>query len=261
MTQSIEYRKDGPLAEIRFNRPEAYNALSPEMAEGLLDALIDVHEDAAVRAVLLTGNGKAFHAGGDVKAFVQAGDDVPRFIDRLVSPFHAVISHMVRLPKPIVAAVNGVAAGAGFSLAMACDLVYAHPEAVFTVAYSKIGTSPDGGMSHFLVRLVGVRRAMELYATNRVLSAREAVDWGLVTDVVDAADFVSAVRGHAMALAEGPTQAYGRAKELFHFSFDHSLETQLEREARRIVASSRTADFREGTRAFAEKRPARFQGR
>jgi 2-(1,2-epoxy-1,2-dihydrophenyl)acetyl-CoA isomerase len=163
--------------------------------------------------------------------------------------------------KPVVAAVNGVAAGAGFSIAMACDLVLASAEAVFTVAYSRIGASPDGSMTYFLVRQLGTRRAMELYLTNRVLTAQEAAAWGLVTEVLPAAGFLDAALERAAQLAAGPTAAYGLAKELFYQSFNNQLETQLELEARGIIAASRTADFREGTQAFSEKRQPTYQGR
>ena len=175
------------------------------MATELFEAVIDVQEDPGVRCLVLTGSGAAFHAGGDVKAFMGAGDGVPVFIDRVVTPFHAFISHLVRMPKPVVAAVNGTAAGAGFSIAMACDVVVAREDAVFTVAYSRIGASPDGSMSFFLVRMIGMRRAMELYLTNRVLSAREAMDWGLVTRVLGAENFMEEAKALAADLAQGPT--------------------------------------------------------
>jgi 2-(1,2-epoxy-1,2-dihydrophenyl)acetyl-CoA isomerase len=259
--ETIELSRDGAVAVLRFNRPESYNAINHVMAAELLEAVIDVQDDPAARALLLTGSGTAFHAGGDVKAFVAAGDDVGRYVDRTVIPFHAFVSRLVRMPKPVVAAVNGVAAGAGFSIAMACDLVLAHADAVFTAAYSRIGASPDGSMTYFLVRHLGMRRAMELYLTNRVLSAAEALDWGLVTQVLPAQGFAEAALEQARALAAGPTVAYGFAKDLFYHSLNHELETQLELEAKRIVAATRTTDFREGTRAFVEKRPARYVGR
>ncbi|HKJ00602.1 MAG TPA: enoyl-CoA hydratase-related protein [bacterium] len=259
--ETIELSKEGAVAVLRFNRPESYNAINHVMAPELQEAVIDVQDDPAVRALLITGNGTAFHAGGDVKSFVIQGDAVGPYIDRMVIPFHAFITHLVRMPKPVVAAVNGVAAGAGFSIAMACDMVLAQAEALFTVAYSRIGASPDGSMTYFLVRHLGMRRAMELYLTNRVLTAAEALDWGLVTQVLPAEGFEAAALEQARTLAAGPTFAYGRAKELFYHSLNHELETQLELEARGIIAASKTRDFREGTRAFVEKRQPDYQGR
>jgi 2-(1,2-epoxy-1,2-dihydrophenyl)acetyl-CoA isomerase len=171
------------------------------------------------------------------------------------------VTQMVRLGKPTVAAVNGVAAGGGFSLAMACDLVLAQEGATFTSAYSRIGASPDGSLSYFLPRMIGVRRTLELVLTNRVLSAQEAQAWGLVTRVVPAAQLLAEARKLAEELAAGPTLAFGRARELIYGSVDHSLETQLELEARGIIASSRSEDFRGGTRAFVEKRKATYAGK
>ena len=259
--ETIELQKQGPLATLRFNRPEHYNALDERMAPELLEAVMDVQEDADIRAMMITGAGPAFHAGGDVKSFVAAGEGVSAYINRMVIPFHAFVSHLVRMPKPVLAAVNGTAAGAGFSIAMACDLVLAREDAVFTVAYSRIGASPDGSMSYFLVRSLGMRRAMELYLTNRVLTAQEAMEWGLVNGVLPEANFLADAKAQALALAEGPTFAYGLAKDLFYHSLNHELETQMELEAKTIIATSRTADFREGTQAFVEKRPAAFRGR
>ena len=259
--KTLELTRDGSVAVLRFNRPESYNAIDHVMAPELLDAAIEVQNDPSVRALLLTGNGTAFHAGGDVKSFVAQGEALPGYIDHMVIPFHAFISHIVRMHKPVVSAVNGVAAGAGFSIAMAADLVLAREDAQFTAAYSRIGASPDGSMTYFLVRHLGVRRAMELYLTNRVLTAQEACDWGLVTEVLPAAGFLEAALAKAHALAAGPTAAHGLAKDLFYQSLNNSLETQLELEARGIIAASRTEDFREGIRAFVEKRPAAYKGR
>jgi 2-(1,2-epoxy-1,2-dihydrophenyl)acetyl-CoA isomerase len=259
--KTLEMIQDGAVATVRLNRPSHYNALNDEMAEELVEAVRRVHRDASIRAMVLTGTGAAFCGGGDVKAFVAAGDGVPEFIESVVTPFHLFVTAMVRLGKPTVAAVNGVAAGGGFSLAMTCDLVLAAQGASFTSAYSKIGASPDGSMSYFLPRMIGPRRTLELYLTNRVLSADEAQAWGLVTRVVPAAKLHDEALALARELAAGPTAAFGRARELIYGSVDHSLETQLELEARGIIASARTADFREATRAFVEKRKAAYQGR
>ncbi len=259
--QTIQLSREGAVAVLRFHRPESYNAINHVMAPELLEAAIEVQEDPAVRALVLTGEGAAFHAGGDVKEFVGQGEAVGTYIDRMVIPFHAFISHLVRMPKPVVAAVNGVAAGAGFSIAMACDVVLARADAVFTVAYSRIGASPDGSLTFFLVRHLGLRRAMELYLSNRVLSAQEALEWGLVTQVLPVEGFLPAALEQARTLAAGPTAAYGLAKQLFYHSLNQTLETQLELEARGIIAASKTQDFREGTRAFVEKRKAAYQGR
>ena len=259
--KTIQLSREGAVAVLRFNRPESYNAINHEMAAEIQDAAFEVETDSAVRALVITGEGAAFHAGGDVKAFVAAGDGVSQYIGKVVVPFHAFISHLVRMPKPVLAAVNGVAAGAGFSIAMACDTVLARADAVFTAAYSRIGASPDGSMTYFLVRHLGVRRAMDLYLSNRVLSAQEALEWGLVSQVLPVEGFLPAALEQARTLAAGPTAAYGTAKQLFHHSLNQSLETQLELEARGIVGAARTQDFREGIRAFVEKRKVTFQGR
>ena len=161
----------------------------------------------------------------------------------------------------MIMGVNGVAAGGGLSLALSGDLVIAAESARFTMAYSKIAATPDGSSSYFLPRLVGLRRAMELYFTNRVLTAREALEWGLVTRVVSDAEFPEAVRGLARELAQGPTLAFGGAKLLFHQSTHESLETQMELEAQAIARSGRTEDFGAGVTAFAQKKTSTFKGR
>ncbi|HUJ73674.1 MAG TPA: enoyl-CoA hydratase-related protein [bacterium] len=258
---TLELSKDGPVAVLRLNRPAQYNALDHHMTPELLEAILEIKDDPAIRALVLTGTGTAFCAGGDVKAFAQQGAGVSRYIERMVVPLHAFVSHLVRMAKPVVAAVNGVAAGAGMSLALACDLVVARADAVFTAGYSRIGASPDGSMTYFLVRQIGVRRAMELYLTNRVLTAQEALAWGLVTRVAPAETFLQDAQALARELAAGPTVAYGHAKALFAHGLNQSLETQLELEARDIADCARTQDFQEGVKAFAEKRKAEFKGR
>ena len=249
------------VATITLNRPEAYNALDLELGRELFHASLEVDEDPDVRCVVITGAGKAFCAGGDVKGFV---DNLPRIgilVKELTTYLHGAVSRLTRSPKPVIMAVNGVAAGGGLSFALSGDLVVAAESARFTMAYSKIAATPDGSSSYFLPRLVGLRRALELYLTNRVLSAREALEWGLITRVVPDAELRTAVETLAHELAAGPTLAIGGAKRLFHQSTWESLETQMELEAQAIAASGHTADFREGVTAFANKKSPTFHGR
>src|SRR3972149_3158303 len=168
------------VATITMNRPEVYNALTIRRIENLLEMVSACEEDREVRVLVLTGAGPAFCAGGDVKEFAEHLETISQYLRRLLTSFHGAISRMNRMSKPVIAAVNGVAAGAGMSLAMACDMTVAADWARFTMAYSKIGATPDGSSTYFLPRLVGVRRALELTYTNRVLTAREAEAWGLV---------------------------------------------------------------------------------
>jgi len=249
------------VATITLNRPDAYNALDLGLGRELFHAALEVDEDPGVRCVVITGAGKAFCAGGDVKDFV---DNLPRIgilIKELTTYLHGAVSRLTRSVKPVIMAVNGVAAGGGFSLALSGDVVVAAESARFTMAYAKIAATPDGSSSYFLPRLVGLRRALDLYLTNRVLSAREALEWGLVTRVVPDAELRSAVDALAHELAAGPTLAIGGAKRLFHQSTWESLETQMELEAQAIAASGHTEDFRAGVTAFANKQPPTFHGR
>src|SRR3989441_753283 len=214
-----------------LNRPDALNALNLALGRELFHAALDVDDDPSVRCVVITGAGKAFCAGGDVKDFA---DNLPRIgalVKELTTYLHGTVSRLARSDKPVIMAVNGVAAGGGFSFALSGDLVIAAESARFTMAYSKIAATPDGSSSYFLPRLVGLRRAMELYFTNRVLSAREALEWGLVTRVVPDAELANAVHALARELAQGPSKAFGGAKRLFHHSTWESLETQMELEA------------------------------
>jgi len=249
------------IATITLNRPEAFNALDLQLAHEFHDAIIACSEDEAVRVVVITGTGRAFCAGGDVKGFGEKIDAIGVHVKLLTTELHGAVSRMVRMPKPTITAVNGVAAGGGMSLALAGDLVLATESARFTMAYTQIGASPDGSSSFFLPRLVGVKRALELTFLNPVLSARQALEWGLVNRVFADDQFRQEVQQIARQLAQGPTQAYGRAKTLFYSSTSETLETQMEHEAQGIAASGKTLDFREGISAFVEKRQPTFQGR
>jgi 2-(1,2-epoxy-1,2-dihydrophenyl)acetyl-CoA isomerase len=249
---------------ITLNRPKAYNALNRELAAQLLDALIRCDEDEAVRAVVITGKGPSFCSGGDIKQMMTAAESdghAGAFLKTLTVNLHEAIATMAHMSKPVIMAVNGAAAGAGFSLAIAGDLVLAADNARFTVAYTAIGLAPDGSSTFTLPRLIGPKRAFELIYTNQVLSASEAEELGLVNQVFPAAQFSDQVREFAIGIAKGPTAALGYAKKLLTLSAQSSLETQMEHERRAIAACGRTADFREGADAFFAKRPPKFQGR
>jgi 2-(1,2-epoxy-1,2-dihydrophenyl)acetyl-CoA isomerase len=182
-------------------------------------------------------------------------------VKHLTTYLHGAVSRLARTQKPVIMAINGVAAGGGLSLALSGDLVLATESAKFTMAYSKIGASPDGSSTYFLPRLIGFRRTLELHFTNRVLTAREALEWGLINRVHPDVEFAAGVAALARELADGPTAAFGRTKLLVHQSTQESLETQMELEAQAIAASGATEDFRNGVAAFAAKQNAKFVGR
>lgn len=259
--ETLGYTVHDGVATLTLQRPEAYNALDLRLATELHDAVVTCSENEAVRAVVLTGSGRAFCAGGDVKGFGEQMDQIGKHLKILTTALHAAISCLVRMPKPTITAVNGIAAGGGMSLALAGDLIVATESARFTMAYTQIGASPDGSSSFLLPRLVGVKRALALTFLNRTLSAHEAMEWGLVTQVFPDARFQDEVLALALQLAHGPTHAYGRAKALLYDSTSATLETQMAHEAQSIAACGHTADFREGVSAFLAKRPPVFQGR
>jgi 2-(1,2-epoxy-1,2-dihydrophenyl)acetyl-CoA isomerase len=258
--EKIILERNEGVATITLNRPEAFNALDMQLAREFHEAIVTCSEEDAVRVVVITGSGRAFCAGGDVKGFCDQVDTIGTHVKLLTTELHGAVSRMVRMCKPTITAVNGVAAGGGMSLALAGDLILATASARFTMAYTQIGASPDGSSSFTLPRLVGVKRALQLTLLNPVLSAHEAMEWGLVNQVFADDQFQSEVREIALQLAQGPTLAYGRTKALFYSSTSETLETQMEHEAQMIAACGRTADFREGIFAFAEKRQPTFQG-
>jgi 2-(1,2-epoxy-1,2-dihydrophenyl)acetyl-CoA isomerase len=249
------------VARVVLARPKAYNALDLRTATELREALRNVEMDDAVRAVVLTGEGRAFCGGGDVAAFHDALPAPEQLIRDIVVPLHDAIAIMAHMDKPVLAAINGAVAGAGLGLALAADLACCARSAKLTLAYTGIGASPDGGTTFHLPRLVGLRRALELVLENRVLSADEALAWGLINEVVDDDALQAHVLDRAQKLAQGPTRAFGTAKRLLHGSFEESLEAQLGREARGIAAMASTDDFAEGVSAFTDKRRPTFRGR
>jgi 2-(1,2-epoxy-1,2-dihydrophenyl)acetyl-CoA isomerase len=259
--ETIVFKKDNALARITLNRPEAANAMNLTMMQELADVSNRCEEDPDLRAVILTGAGRFFSAGGDLQSFAEDMDRLPQLLKELAMYLHTAVSRFARMKCPVIAALNGPCAGAGMSLACACDLVIAAESASFTMAYTAAGLSPDGSASWYLPRRIGELRARELMLTNRKLSAAEAVEWGLANRVVADNKLLDEVAGIANSLACGPTLSYGRVKSLLNDSFSHGLETQMEMEARGIVSSTRTKDAREGIDAFLAKRAPRFEGK
>lgn len=253
--KTLYMTRDGALLSIILNRPQVLNALTPELLTELHEAL-SLAADDAVRAVLLTGAGRGFCSGADLTTAPL--DDAATVVETLYNP---VVRALMGLRKPVVAAVGGVAAGAGMSLALACDLRLLSEDAVFTLGFSRVGLALDAGMSYTLPRLVGPARALELAYSGRNVDAREAVALGLGERVLPADGFAEAATAFAKALSEGPTESYVRIKEQIAVSSDNTLEAQLALEARLQGEASRTEDFREGVRAFAEKREPVFHGR
>jgi 2-(1,2-epoxy-1,2-dihydrophenyl)acetyl-CoA isomerase len=249
------------VAHITLNRPEAANSINEEMGKDLMHAALRCDEDPEIRAVLISGAGKIFSGGGDLKAFLSKGDQLPYHVKEITIYLHAAVSRFTRMDAPVVAAVHGAVAGAGMSVAIACDIVVAAETTRFMVAYTRAGLTPDGSATYFLPRIVGLKRALELTLTNRMFSAQEALQWGLVTRVVPDNELLAQARAIAVQLAAGPTRAYGVSKRLLHSGWAETLETQMENESQAIANSARTADAREGITAFLEKRPPKYKGK
>lgn len=245
------------LARLTLNRPDAANSINLDLARALAEKARDLEESDTVRAVLFTGRGNRFCGGGDVKAFASEGE-LSEGLSEIVARLHEAIESFARLDAPIVAAVQGSAAGAGLSLVALSDLVVAAESTKFVMAYTAIGLTPDGGSTWFLPRVIGLRRAVELSLTNRALSAQEACEWGLVTKVVADAAVTQEAETLAMQLATGPTKSYGVSKRLLRDAIGASLHDQLEREEAELLSAGRRHDALEGVAAFAEKREAKF---
>jgi 2-(1,2-epoxy-1,2-dihydrophenyl)acetyl-CoA isomerase len=256
---TLKFEHDAGIGTIRLDRPQDGNALTLEMARELLDVAIRCDEDPAIRVVVLTGNGKMFCAGGDLKAFAAQGDHVSRHLKEITSALHGAISRFNWMDAPTIAAVNGTAAGAGFSLALMADVAVAAASARFVMAYTNAGLAPDGSSSFFLAKAVGMRRAKELALLNPVLSAQQALEWGVVNAVVADDQVLVRAMDWARQFAAGPTRAYGETKRLMLSGATESLDSQMARESRAIAAMAASPSGREGVAAFLAKRPPRFQ--
>jgi 2-(1,2-epoxy-1,2-dihydrophenyl)acetyl-CoA isomerase len=254
---TLSFEQSGPVTRIVLNRPEAANGMNDTLTSELADAATRC-DVPGTKVVTLTGAGRFFSAGGDLKAMASSPDGPGRFVKGIADNLHRAISTFSRMDAVLITAVNGVAAGAGFSLAMIGDLVLAGESASFMMAYTKAGLSPDGGSSYFLPRLIGVRRTHQLMLTNRRLSADEASQWGLVTEVVaddTLADRLAALAGEMADTACGSNSA---VKKLLVSSFGNGLEEQMELEGRFIAANADSADGGEGIDAFLNKRSPKF---
>lgn len=252
--------RDG-LAEVRLDWPERDNAADWSTATDLLEMATLLAEDPSVRVVLLAANGRFFSAGGDISMFHGlAGAALPASLRRMIDQYHLAIERLSELNAPIVAAVQGAAAGGGLGLVCAADIVVAADDAMFTMSSTRIGLPADGGTSWYLPRVVGLRRAQEMMLLSRRLTADQALDWGLVTRVVPAADLDKEARSIAERLRDGPTIAYGEVRRLLRDSEHNSLSQQLGAERDAVVLAAASRDAAEGIAAFTERRRPAFGG-
>jgi 2-(1,2-epoxy-1,2-dihydrophenyl)acetyl-CoA isomerase len=244
--------RDG-VATVTLNQPEAANALSMAMGRDLLEVALRIEGDPGVRAVVVTGAGKHFCFGGDLNGMATQGERVGGYLNELTTRIHAAISCFTRMRAPVIAAVNGTAAGGGVGLVCMADLALCGRGSRFRLAYTGVGLAPDCATSYLLPRIVGRRRALELFLTNRVLGADEALAWGLVNQVVDDAEVVTAAHALAATFAAGPTESYATVKRLVDAA-DPGLEAQMALEGRTMAAQSIHPHGREGVAAFLAKR-------
>jgi 2-(1,2-epoxy-1,2-dihydrophenyl)acetyl-CoA isomerase len=255
--QAIVLEQSGPIARITLNRADAANAMNDTLTRELADAARSC-DHSATKVVILTGAGRFFSAGGDLKAMASSTSTRGHYVKTIADDLHRAISTFARMDAVLITAVNGVAAGAGFSLAVTGDLVLAAESASFTMAYTAAGLSPDGSSSFYLPRLIGARKTQELMLTNRTLSAAEALRWGLVTELVDGADLAARADAVAEKIASGAKQSASAVKKLVLMTFSNGLEEQMEWEGRLIAECADSADGHEGINAFLEKRRPEF---
>jgi 2-(1,2-epoxy-1,2-dihydrophenyl)acetyl-CoA isomerase len=262
---TLQIEIEGEIGTLTLNRPDSLNAMSPEMIGELVEAFAWLADQAPLRALIVTGAAKAFSAGGDVNWFKEGVEsdeiDLPSNVRRGAEVLHQAIVDLRRIPYPVIAAVNGPAAGAGFSLALACDIRIASEQAFFACAYGRIGASPDGGMTYFLPRVVGPSKALELLLNDPNLSAQDALAAGLVTEVVPADALMERAQEKAAKLAAMAPHYVRMAKQLVGVSIENSLTEQLQLERHGIADSMGTEDLRQGVTAFFAGEEPEFRGR
>lgn len=258
--ETILYAQAAGVATITLNRPEKLNAFNDRMIRETADAFKQAGRDETVRCVIITGAGRGFSSGQDLADFQDRGEQIS-IAEHLRHGYHRLIKQMVGLEKPIIAAVNGIAAGAGCGVALAADLRIASDMASFMLAFSKVGLIPDSGVNWFLPRLIGYARAYEMAVTAERIPAARALEWGMVNRVVPAAQLSEIAEATARQLAAGPTLAFGLAKRAMSRSLNMTLDEALAYEAMLQEVAGRSRDNREGVMAFLEKREAKFTGR
>ena len=259
MSKSIQLKIENKVAYITLNRPEVFNSFNREMALLLQSTLDDCEANKEVRAIVLTGNGKAFCAGQDLKE-VTNPDLNPGFKKILEEHYNPIITRIRSIKKPIIGAINGVAAGAGANIALACDIVVAHEKVSFIQAFSLIGLVPDSAGTFFLPRLIGFQKALALAMLGDKISAEEAEKMGMIYKMISLESFEEEVNKLAIKLANMPTKALGLIKELFNSSMTNDLESQLALESKLQIEAASSNDYAEGVAAFIEKRQPSFKG-
>ena len=260
MNNSIELKIENNIAYITLNRPEVFNSFNREMALSLQSILDDCQVNSDVRIIVLTGSGKAFCAGQDLKE-VTSPELNPGFKKILDEHYNPIISRIRNIEKPILAAVNGVAAGAGANIALACDIVVAHEKVSFIQAFSLIGLIPDSAGTFFLPRLIGFQKASALMMLGDKIGAEEAERMGMIYKCVSLEDFNSEVEKLALKLSKMPTKALGLIKQTLNLSLTNNLEEQLALESKNQIAAAQTEDYSEGVEAFIQKRKPNFKGK
>jgi 2-(1,2-epoxy-1,2-dihydrophenyl)acetyl-CoA isomerase len=258
MYEFLKYNNEGGIATITLNRPDVYNAFNDGLSFELQAALKQATKDDAVRVVVLTGEGKAFSSGQDLKA--SSTQEKRSFIDSLHKRYNPIIRAMRNMPKPIIARLNGVAAGAGCSLALACDIIVAAEEAMMVEVFVNIGLVLDSGSSYFLPRIIGSAKAFEMSTMGTKIKGKEAFEMGLVNKVVPLENLDEAVKGYTDFYANAPTKAIGMMKKMLNKSGNSSLDDMLDYEAYCQEIAGNTEDYKEGVNAFLEKRKAAFKG-
>ncbi len=258
--ETMTYRVEAGVAHLRFDPPVGVPVVNPAFAQELLQVMVTIEFDDQVKAVAVTAAGKVFCAGGDLGFFSGQGDNLPNATARMIVDLHSALNKMNRIAKPFVAGIRGTAGGAGLSMVGAFDLVISGKSTKYMMAYTKAGLTPDGTSSYFIARHIGLRRMLDLTLTNRMLTADEAEQWGLVNRVVEDEIVDSATAALAQQLADGPAWATGMAKRVIYNGIDAELEAAGEFEGTHITAAMRRSDGVEGIAAFVEKRAANFTG-
>ena len=258
--QHLTFDVTDQIATIRMHRPDDGNALDHRMATEFADAAIRCSTDANIRAVIVTGTGKMFCVGGDLKDMQAQGDNAPQHLVRMATGLHTAIVRMAHMDAPVIMALNGTAAGGGFSLALSGDYIIASEKAKMVAAYTASALTPDGSSTYFLAKHVGLLRAKELLMTNRVLTAAEAQSWGMVNKVVPPDELMPEAQKMAATFATGATKAYGGVKRLLLTAYSDTIETQLDKETLSISDMMRTRDGRHGLSAFLNKEKPSFRG-